>query len=149
MLPPCGFGAGSGLTVPRIAEGFFGVGFVRDRTVSQRRSAFSCGVGFCSCVEGLGDLRGGVLKSRPSIFFIFDGALLTSADLSVESLGDSRNNVENLLSILPTLTEGPVPRSWDIDLKSEVWWGGSSGSRRFLNGAEPIRPLDSMFGEYL
>ena len=121
MLPPCGLGAGSGLTVLTIAEGFFGVGFVRDRTVSQRRSAFSCGVGFCSCVEGLGDLRGGVLKSRPSIFFIFeDGALLTSADLSVESLGDSRNNVENLLSILPTLTEGPVPRSWDIDLKSEV-----------------------------
>jgi hypothetical protein len=127
-FPPCGLGAGSGLTVLMIAEGFFGVGFVRDVTVSQRRSARSCGVEFSTCVEGLCGFREEELKSRPSIFLIFEeGALLTSADLSVDSLGDSRNSDENLLSILPTLTaEGPVPRGWDIDLESEVRRGGKS-----------------------
>lgn len=128
VFPPCGLGAGSGLTVLMTAEGFFGVGFVRVVIVSQRRSARSCGVEFSSCVGGLCGFLEGVLKSRPSIFLIFEErALLTSADLSVDSLGDSRNSVENLLSILPTLTsDGPVPRSWDIDLESEVWRGGKS-----------------------
>lgn len=65
-------------------------------------------------MEVLGDFREDLLKSRLRSFFIFGS--LFSADLSVDSLGDSRNSVENLLSILLTLTEGPVPLSWDIDL---------------------------------